>query len=110
MNGKDDLVKYYNYLLKVFEMDMKALESSFTPIHYAKRIRNLIAHHNGYLDIEKKDKLNKIEGISYTEIEKDYFQVDIDEKEFVETISQKMDSFLLKMLISINQRYKALKS
>lgn len=31
LNGKDDLVKYYNYLLKVFEMDMKALESSFTP-------------------------------------------------------------------------------
>lgn len=110
LNGNDHLLRYYNYLSKVFEMDVNSLEPQFTTIQQAKQIRNLIAHYNGYIPVKEKDKLVNLKGISYTKIEENCFQIDIDEKQFIEHVLEKMRKFLSNMLISVNNRYKILKS
>lgn len=108
LNGNDDLMGYWNYLEKVYEMPVDSLEPLFTPIKQIKKIRNIIAHYDGYATRAKKEKLEVFPGISYKEQE-DYFKIEIDQTEFVNFTLDKMRIFLNSMLLEIDKRYKEIK-
>lgn len=107
LNADDDLMRYWNYLEKVYEMDMTELIPFFTPIRQNKLVRNIIAHRGGNASNEQFERIKKIKGITY--IKNDiYFQIHIDENNYINYLVEKMDNFLNCMLLSIDKRYKVL--
>lgn len=49
LSTNDDLMKYWNYLTKVYEINPEFIEKHFTPIRQQKIVRNIIAHQDGKL-------------------------------------------------------------
>ena len=104
LNGNDDLLRYWNYLEKVFEMEMDSLMPNFTPIKQNKNIRNIIAHHEGYANVRQKQKMEMSNGLSLKETG-DLFRIQIDKSEYINYLLVKMEGFFEKMLSSIDKRY-----
>lgn len=53
VKGKSDLIRFKNYLLKVFEANILTQEPLFNEINQQKIIRDCIAHHNGKIPNNK---------------------------------------------------------
>jgi len=109
LSGNDDLMRYWNYLEKVFDMEMKTLETFFTPIKQNKQIRNIVAHHNGCVSEELKNKIGRVNGLSFNDLG-GTFQIQIDNPSYILLVLDKMDLFLATMLEAIDTRYKKIKT
>jgi hypothetical protein len=109
LNSNEDLLKYWNYLIKVFELDAANLEKYFTPIKQQKIVRNLIAHQNGMPRTEQEKKLNIVEGIQLEQYE-GFCQIVINDPAYIINLLDAMYFFLKELLLAIDARYILLKA
>ncbi|MBE5322170.1 hypothetical protein IM793_23660 [Pedobacter sp. MR2016-19] len=104
LNSNEDLLKYWNYFIKVFELDLDDLEKHFTPIKQQKIVRNLIAHQNGMPRPEQEKKINLVEGIRIEKYEA-FCQVIIADPVYIINLLDVMNTFLKELLLAIDKRY-----
>lgn len=99
LSSRDDIMKYWNYLTKVFEIETESVEKFLTPIRQYKKIRNIIAHHNAILPeknlIEAKELGIILESGNMIKIS----------VENINSLLKKMDSFFEELYKMINKRY-----
>ncbi len=105
LSGKDDVMRYWNYLVKVYEVDISHAEKFFTPIRQHKQVRNLIAHYNGYTNAETKNKLEPHPGLAFTEVDENVYQLQIKKSEYFLFLIEKMETFLNEILDPLDKRY-----
>ncbi len=108
LNGNEDLSRYWNYLSKVFELDMDNLEPYFTPIKQQKIIRNLVAHQDGMPRVDQEKKVNIVDGLALEKIDT-YSRILITSPSYILNLLDNMDVFLQKLLLSVDERYIAIK-
>jgi hypothetical protein len=104
LNSNEDLLKYWNYFIKVFELDVDNLEKHFTPIKQQKIVRNLIAHQNGMPRPEQEKKINIVDGIRLEKYEA-FCQVIIADPVYIINLLGVMNTFLKELLLAIDKRY-----
>ncbi|RZK02306.1 MAG: hypothetical protein EOO46_18645 [Flavobacterium sp.] len=107
LNGNEDLLKYWNYLVKVYELELASLEKYFTPIKQQKIVRNLIAHQNGMPRGDQEKKINIVKGITLEKYD-NFSQIVITDPIYILDLLTKMDEFLKELLLAIDTRYIAL--
>jgi hypothetical protein len=103
LNSNEDLLKYWNFLSKVFEIETKPIESVFTPIKQQKIIRNIIAHQQG---LARENQVKKI--VIKKGLELDNLRLLITDVDFIKNLIYDMQTFYKKLLIEIDKRYKIL--
>lgn len=108
-NYKGDLVKYWTYLAKVYEMPIVELQHLFEPINFQKKIRNLIAHHDGIATEKNIREIPETEGISFRKNAELYF-LQIEANVYVEFLLKSLNLFFESLLKAIDKRYTELKS
>lgn len=108
-NYKGDLVKYWTYLDKVYEMPSKELEYLFEPINIHKKIRNLIVHHDGIATEKNIKEMPTTGGISFRKNTDLYF-LQIEANVYVEFLLKNINLFFESLLKAIDKRYTQLKS
>ncbi len=104
LNSNDMIMKYINYLEKVYEIDTAKIEPDFTPIKQQKIIRNILTHQGGYLRAIKE---SKIELAPQLKVERG--KVVIEGNDYLLFLIDKMKSFFSKLYLEIDNRYKELK-
>jgi hypothetical protein len=106
LNSNEDITKYWNYLVKVFELDPSNTEPFLTPIKQQKIVRNLIAHQNGMPSKEQEKKIVITKGLELEKFDDiDYCKVLISDPIFIDNLLGKMDGFLKQLLLDIDARY-----
>lgn len=109
LNGSDNLLRYWTYLNKVFEIDTTKVECFYTCIKQQKSVRNLIAHENGLFSENKKSKYVKVTGIDFIKRGEE-FQLKISTIDYLDYLISKMRGFFLELLLSIDKRYKEIRN
>nr|WP_288935727.1 hypothetical protein [uncultured Allomuricauda sp.] len=104
LNSNDMIMKYINYLEKVYEIDTAKIEPDFTPIKQQKIIRNILTHQGGYLRAKEE---RKIELAPHLKVERG--KVVIEGNDYLLFLIDKMKSFFSKLYLEIDSRYKELK-
>lgn len=111
LNGGNDLKKFFNYLDKVFEMDMAKIQPYYDTISKHKIVRNKITHNNGIITIVEKSEITKL-NLKHIEIdmieEKDMFQIKLN-NEYILVLNENISSFYKELIPEIDERYKTLK-
>lgn len=106
LNSSNSLNQYWIFLTKIFGIKPSKIEKYFTTLTQNKFIRNSIAHSNS--QIKKDNKFIKtIKGITLTEFNS-YFEIRIENKEYIEKILKNTESFFLQLVRETNNRYKEL--
>src|SRR5690606_5256063 len=105
LNNNEDLMRYWNYLEKVYEIENKSLETFFTPIKQQKIIRNVIAHQDGIIREGQIKKVKMVDGINIREIGEKR-QIDLGENLYVIYLLNKIEAFFKEVLLLIDKRYK----
>ena len=105
LNSNDDLMKYWNYLEKVYEIEKVSIEQYFTPIKQYKVVRNIIAHQEGIVPTEKLKKVNIGNGLSIKELGMKN-QIDLKRDEFATYLLDRMEPFLKELLLVVDKRFK----
>lgn len=108
-NYKGDLVKYWTYLDKVYQMPTEELQHLFDPINSQKKIRNLIVHHDGIATEKNIKEIPKTEGISFRKNADLYF-LQIEANVYVEFLLKNINLFFESLLKAIDKRYTELKN
>lgn len=111
LNGGNDLKKFYNYLEKVFEMDVRKMETAYKSICKHKIVRNKITHNNGIISIDEKSEVSKLnlKELTIESIEeKDMFQIKLN-KDYFSVLNENISSFYKELIPAIDERYKILK-
>lgn len=104
LNSQDDLMRYWKFLEKVFEIDTKSIEIFFTPIKQQKIVRNIIAHQDGIVDKDKRKKIVIVRGLSVKEFG-DEAIIELQDSTYVLYLLEKMGSFFKKLILAIDNRY-----
>ena len=105
LNSNDDLMKYWNYLEKVFEINTDKISSLFTPIKQQKIVRNIIAHQEGIANEDQLKKINIINGLGIKKFGLDH-QIQIVEISYLFFLIEKITLFFKELLLSIDVRHK----
>lgn len=109
LKKEEDLSSYKNYLTKVYELNFGSIDNSLNLIKQQKIVRNIIAHHDGIIpenDIKRIQELRgKIEIINL-----DLCQMIDVKSELMDYLLEKMTSFFQALFLSMDERYKAIKS
>lgn len=105
--GNDHILKYWNYLIKIYEIDEEKVEPYLTPIKQQKIVRNIIAHQEGYLNEAQNKKLKLIAGLTVNDYGNIY-QIEIDSIDFLMNLIDKINEFYKALLLAIDKRYKEL--
>jgi len=102
---KEDIIKYWHYLEKVFEIESKSLKKNLTLIKQQKFVRNTIAHQGGKIRKDQLKKIMFVNGLSTREID-NYTQIDLKESLFSNYLLDKVEPFLTELLLLVDNRYK----
>jgi hypothetical protein len=105
LNGKDDIMKYYNFLVKIYEIDSSQIEPLLTPIRNLKIIRNKIAHQNGTISESEKISINQVKGIRLDNIGGQYI-IKIIDTIFLKNLIKTMEIFFSALIKTIDKRFK----
>lgn len=108
LSEADSLGAFWNYLIKVYEIDPVKIEPLYTPLVQYKAIRNKIAHHDGVVLGTSKQTINKIDGLVMKAYGND-FLITITNVSFLKIMISKIEKFLRELLKAIDQRYIELK-
>ncbi|UTW61684.1 hypothetical protein KFE98_16970 [bacterium SCSIO 12741] len=106
LGSQEDLMLYWNYLTKVYEINPGTLEKFFTPIKQNKVIRNAIAHQGGVLNnnqYKKADKRKEI-GLQFPVVHNGY-SIEFVESRFFQFLLTQMDEFLKELILCVDKRY-----
>jgi len=103
LNGNEDLLRYWNYLAKVFEVEVGPLEKYYTPIRNQKIVRNLIAHQNGIPRPEQVKKINIVRGIAL-KASGEVHQIIIHDPIYILDLLDRMELFLKELLLAVDGR------
>lgn len=104
LSTNDDLMRYWNYLTKVYEINPDKVEKYFTPIKQQKVVRNIIAHQDGKPRKEQVSKLIIVKGLEIKDYGKNY-QVLIKGNDYIEFLLYNANHFFKELLKSIDLRY-----
>lgn len=105
---KGDLMKYWTYLSKVYEIPTEELQPLFDPINRQKKLRNIIAHHDGIANKKQMKEIPETDGISFKNIEDLYF-LQVAENVYIEYLLKEIKSFFELLLKAIDIRFKQLR-
>jgi len=108
-NHKGDLVKYWTYLIKVYELNGDNLQDFFTPLIHQKKIRNIIVHSDGTVDDKQIKGIPKTVGISFRK-SGDLNILQVDENLYVTFLLESIRLFFEALLKEIDKRYIQLKA
>jgi len=108
LNGNEDLLRYWNYMGKVFELDVANLEKYYTPIRNQKIVRNLIAHQNGMPRPDQVKKINIVKGLILQTFG-EFQRVIINDPVYIVDLLHRMELFLKELLLSVDRRSKEIK-
>lgn len=109
LNGNEDLLRYWNYLEKVFEVEVGPLEKYYTPIRHQKAVRNLIAHQNGIPRPEQAKKINIVKGLALQALG-EFQQIVIHDPIYIMDLLDRMELFLKELLLVVDERAKQIKA
>ncbi len=104
LNNSDDLMKYWKYLEKVYEMEMDSIHPTFTIIKQQKVLRNIITHHEGNISINKLKKIQLVNGLSINNIGA-INKIELDESSYVNFLLKNIGLFLEKLLLAVDFRF-----
>jgi hypothetical protein len=104
LSTNDDLMRYWNFLTKVYEINPYKVEKYFTPIKQQKIVRNIIAHQDGKPRKEQISKINIIKGLEVIEYGENYL-IKINSKEYIVFLLDKVELFFKELLKAIDIRY-----
>lgn len=104
LNNSNDLMRYWNYLEKVYELDPVKVEPSFTPLNQRKIIRNIIAHQEGIC--QKGQQLSKLKSVQGNGFLIKARQIIIQKNDFINYLLTKIELFFKELLKAIDERYK----
>ncbi|MEO5645163.1 MAG: hypothetical protein ABIQ40_05800 [Bacteroidia bacterium] len=105
LRSNDDLMRYWIYLDKVFEMKVLNILPVFNQINLHKKVRNKIAHQNGLINEGEKNGFGNIQNIKFDKMGIHY-QIEILNEEYLTKIMTLMVSFFAQLLTAVDERYK----
>lgn len=105
---KGDLMKYWTYLSKVYQLNTEELQPLFDPLNRQKKLRNIIAHYDGAVSNKQKNEVPETPGISFKQIE-DLYYLQVEEHIYIEYLLKEIKSFFELLLKAIDNRFKELK-
>jgi len=108
LNSNNHVLKYWNYLLKVYELNIEKIEPYFTPIKQQTIVRNIIAHQEGYLKGGEQKKITIVPGLLLKEFGS-ITQIEITNTEYFSNLVKKIKSFFKELILAIDDRYIELK-
>lgn len=104
--GENDLMKYYNYLKNVLQIETQNTDVFFDHINSQKNTKNKIAHQNGFLYKNDTDKITIIDGLTINELENEK-NINIDAN-YLSCLSANIENFFKALIPAIDERYKSL--
>jgi hypothetical protein len=107
LNRSEDLLLYWNYLHKVFEIDGVKAEPFYTPIRNQKIVRNIIAHQAGRATEAQANRMTIVPGLRKTKYGDDHL-LEV-EPPYLDYLIDKMGKFFNGVSWIIDERYKQLK-
>lgn len=105
LSTNDDLMKFWNYLTKVFEINPALAEKYLTPLKQQKIVRNIIAHQDGKPTIEQLRRITRIKGLEIVNYG-NFHQIVINENDYIYFLLDKTELFFKELLKSIDLRHK----
>ncbi|RKS21771.1 hypothetical protein CLV94_2406 [Flavobacterium endophyticum] len=106
---KGDLLKYWTYLSKVYEMPTESLQELFDPLIRQKKIRNIIVHQDGIISEKHLKEIPNTHGICFKKSGSLYV-LEIEENIYVEFLLKNIMRFFESLLKEIDKKYIQLKS
>ena len=105
LNKRNDLMRYWNYLVKIYEIDVQKITPFFTPLKNQKIVRNIIAHQDGIISKEQKGKINIVSGLGKKQIDNE-LRIEIKDTSYNIYLLEKIEVFFEKLLFAIDKRDK----
>lgn len=109
LNSSEDLMRYWNYLEKVFELTTTKIEPFFTPIKQQKIVRNVIAHQDGNVRPDQVKKINIVTGLQLHPGYEGQI-LEITDTTYILYLLDKSESFFKELYLAADARYKELKA
>lgn len=108
IKGRSDIEKLWKFLTTVYKIEVDKAEPYFNLIECHKFARNRIAHHEGYITENHKNRITLVNGL---EIKGNagFYYVEISNKSFLIYLLDNIAIFYKELLFSIDKRHKELK-